>query len=259
MGANGPLVAAAEVATGAMIALVPSAADLARLAIEGGEPVEQLHCTVLYLGDAATLDEHNREQLIAWAEAVGHGGAGWQNVEADGSGVGIFSPTGDEPCAVLLLSGAEIAEFYENTLADITEVIALPDDRHLPYIPHITLAYTSADGFVALASDMGPHGLMSKTGPVVFDTLRVAIGGEVHDVPLGPDRTPDSSEAGPDDPATTDGQPGPEGTLVESAVVAPVHSAALAPVVVAAAQRERFDGCLRCFGPAHDGDCPPAL
>ncbi len=245
MGSNGPLVAAAEVATGAMIALVPSATDLARLAVEGGEPTDQLHCTVLYLGDAATLDQHDREQLIAWADAVGNGGAGWQNVEADAFGAAIFNPTGDEPCAVLLLSGPEVAEFYENTLADVTEFVKLPDDRHLPYIPHITLAYLPQGEDVGLI-EMGTDGLGAKTGPIVFDTLRVAIGGEVHDVPIGPS-TPGPLESGPD--ATTT-----ETRVPSEGVGEP------GPVVVAAAdRRERFEGCLRCFGPAHDGDCPPAL
>jgi 2'-5' RNA ligase len=244
MGSNGPLVAAAEIATGAMIALVPSAADLARLAVDGGEPADQLHCTVLYLGDAATLDEHDREQLIAWADAVGNGGAGWQNVEADAFGAAIFSPTGDEPCAVLLLSGPEVAEFYENTLADVTEFVKLPDDRHLPYIPHITLAYLNpaAPGVdVDMTADA-----IDRTGPVVFDTLRVAIGGEVHDVPIGPS-TPDPSPSGPD-AAATETQVPSEGVGEPGLVVA-----------AASDRRERFEGCLRCFGPAHDGDCLPAL
>jgi hypothetical protein len=82
---------------------------------------------------------------------------------------------------VMLCSGADLAEFYETVLADVSELVDLPEDLHAPWIPHITLAYldaqsTLADGYWA-----------TRTGPVKFDRLRLAFGGEVTDFRLGPE------------------------------------------------------------------------
>jgi 2'-5' RNA ligase len=242
------LTAAADVLGGAMVALVPTDADAKRLAVEGGEPVEQLHLTLAYLGDAAELDEIQRGGLRLWMEDFGNGGAGWPAIVAQAFAPAIFNPTGEEPCAVLVCSGDDLAEFYETVSADLGEVFDLPADRHQPWIPHITLAYLPASGdpsdqFDVRTSVVGAAA--DRAGPVTFDRLRLAIAGEVYDVPLA--GTPDPSESGPE--ATADETP--------IDVTSPVESEPSA--VAASAVREAFDGCLRCFGPAHDGDCPPAL
>ena len=48
----------------------------------------------------------------------------------------------------------------------------------------------------------------------------------------------------------------------DSPVVAPepaVVASSLTFVMKDGVVRETFDGCLRCFGAVHTGDCPPAL
>lgn len=240
------ITAAADVANGAMIALVPSAPDLERLALPGGgEPLDQLHLTLLYLGDADALDDDVREQLRTWTRNMADGGGGWDSVEAQAFAPALFNPTGDEPCVVMLCSGSELAEFYETTLADVTDIVDLPEDRHLPWIPHITLEYTNAFHW-------GDDPAAQRTGPITFDRLRLAIGGEVLDVPIAATlKTPDPIPAGPE--VAVEGAP----------EVLPVPQGAPSTVATAMAfdepRREAFDGCLRCFGPAHDGQCPPAL
>lgn len=233
------LTAAADVMTGAMIALVPSEADAARLAIEGGEAVDQLHTTLIYLGDAVEVPEMDRAALID----LGHEIAGnWQSVEADAFAPAIFNPTGDEPCAVLVLSGADLAEFHETALAEFGELVDWPD-QHDPWIGHVTLTYLD----IAAVASMRMNFMTSRVGPVKFDRLRLAFGGEVTDIPFGRPRVPDpAAPPGPD--ATTAAQD----EVPESAVVASIG-------LDGQIQREAFDGCLRCFGPAHDGGCPPAL
>jgi 2'-5' RNA ligase len=228
------LTAAADVLGGAMVALVPIEADARRLAVEGGEPVEQLHLTLAYLGEAAELDEVQRGALRGWVDDFGNGGAGWPTIVAQAFAPAIFNPTGEEPCAVLVCSGDDLAEFYETVSADLGEVFDLPSDRHQPWIPHITLAYMTS-----VERDMGfadPRDLVDRVGPVTFDRLRLAIAGEVYDVPLAGTPTTDETPADVTSPV----EPEPS-------------------VVAASVEREAFDGCLRCFGPAHDGDCPPAL
>ncbi len=55
---------------GVMVALrIPHSAAL-RVAIPGGEPPEDLHCTIAYLGDADDLDPERREDLVRRLKAV---------------------------------------------------------------------------------------------------------------------------------------------------------------------------------------------
>lgn len=227
------LVAAADVANGAMVALVPSAPDLERLALEGGEPLDQLHLTLVYLGDADQIDESTRQALVEAGQATA---VGWNGVAAEAFAPALFNPNGDEPCVVLLCSGAELAEFYETIAADVTELVDLPDDIHAPWIPHITIEYlTPGNNFGQIDS------ATVRVGPVMFDKLRFAFGGEITDIPLTPVAMPDD--------ATVDETPN------EGVSPAPSESG---PSTVASV-RVAYDGCLRCFGPSHPGDCPAAL
>jgi hypothetical protein len=44
--------------TSGMIALIPSETDLDRLALPDGEPREEIHMTMWYLGDVIDIPEH---------------------------------------------------------------------------------------------------------------------------------------------------------------------------------------------------------
>lgn len=256
-----PLTAAADVASGAMVALVPQQSDLERLAVEGGEPLDQLHLTLLYLGEADQIDPEIRTGLIdAGRDMV----QGWNGVAGEAFAPALFNPTGPEPCAVILCSGDELAEFYETALADVTELVDLPEDLHRPWCAHITLAYWVDQTATVPMKGGGTmnvaHGIEGRTafdlvvmagermGPVLFDRLRFAFAGEVTDIPIATTEAPPVLAEGPDPvEATTAETPAAE----DSPVVAPE------PAVVASGRAE-FDGCLRCYGPAHAGDCPPA-
>jgi 2'-5' RNA ligase len=243
-----------EVQTGAMIALVPTADDAARLAVEGGEPVDDLHCTVLYLGEAADIADDERQAVLDWAATMA---ANWERVDGEAFAPAVFNPTGDEPCAVLVLSGAELAEFYETSLADVSDLVALPPDLHQPYVPHATLRYGPADELWPLLPS-----LAERTGPVAFDRLRVAFAGENTDIVFG--------EPAPADDAQPVDEPVDEVSVVADAWSLPRWDFEPELAVVAAAfgvddfdrrtaQREAWDGCPRGFHPAHTGNCPPAL
>ena len=240
------LIAAADIANGAMVALVPSQPDLERLALQGGEPLDQLHLTLLFLGEADKIDPQTRADLIdAGRDMV----QGWNGVAGEAFAAALFNPTGDEPCAVLVCSGDELAEFYETVLADVTELIDLPDDMHRPWIPHITLGYETDQEYLdPEVSDPFFSEAKMRTGPVLFDRLRFAFGGEVTDIPIETTQAPPVLAEGPPAEATTAEAPDGEASPV----------AGPEPAVVASGRTE-FDGCLRCYGAAHSGDCPPAL
>lgn len=169
--------------SGAMVALIPAEDDAADLAVDGGEPVDQLHCTLLFLGDAADLDDETRADIVDQCRVIA---AGWDPVEADGFAVAMFNPHGDEPCVVLGLSGADLAAFYDQ----VSEAVDASPEQHRPWIPHLTLAYTDDAGLVPEVTD--------RCGLVMFDRLRVAYGDEHIDIPLGePDLEDEAAEVVP--------------------------------------------------------------
>jgi hypothetical protein len=176
-----PVVAAAgEPHTGGMIALIP--ADPSALVVDGGDPAEDLHLTLAYLGDDVTgMDEEVRAALLADVEAQA---ATLPPVEAEVMGHAAFNPTGAndrEPCAVYLVSGPG--------LPDVKAAFAAHDvGDHPVFLPHITAAY-----------GLEPSAL-NFVGPVVFDRFRVALGEDVHDFPLGaPAEVEDEPAAQPDE------------------------------------------------------------
>jgi 2'-5' RNA ligase len=170
--------ASAEVHTGAMVALVPTAEHAARLAVDGGEPVEQPHLTLAYLGDAIDIDEATRRATIT-ALAAAMTGAG--TVDADGFAISVFNPSSDErdTAIVLGVGGSEVDDVQSltvQTLAKVPGLVVPP--QHLPYVAHLTLLYSDDLTLVAKLAD--------RTGPIAFDRLRIAFGGVITDIPLGP-------------------------------------------------------------------------
>ncbi len=154
--------------TGAMIALVP--ADPAALVIEGGDPPEELHLTLAYLGEAADWAPDAQAALNTALSAVLGG-----TVDGQVFGHARFNPNDPEkdPCAVYLVDSAgarEIRDAVWDVLATTPGVPALPENHG--FIPHITAGY----GLDVTA--------LEYTGPVAFDRLRVAFAGQASDMLL---------------------------------------------------------------------------
>jgi 2'-5' RNA ligase len=160
--------------TGAMIALVPSMPDVARILVPDGEPAEQLHLTLWFLGDAVDYDETTRAAIVA---AVQETADGQSAIQGEAFGVAAWNPLGDEPCLVLNVGGGAI----EKARHEIGEAVgdiwaAMLPEQHCPFSPHVTLSYGFDNTMIEAAMD--------TTGPIVFDRIRVAFGDSVTDVPL---------------------------------------------------------------------------
>ncbi|HEX6682964.1 MAG TPA: phage protease [Candidatus Limnocylindrales bacterium] len=176
-----PVAAAADVHSGAMVALIPFEEDAARLSVEGGEPADQLHVTLAYLGDAVTLDAAARQDLI---DAVSTAVNGAPVIEADGFAVSIFNPPGvtkadgkqRDTCIVVGWSGDDL-DLIHTLVGDALEHsgVALPS-QHAPWHAHTTLLYTD-DLSQAVA-------LADRAGPARFDRIRIALAGQHVDIPL---------------------------------------------------------------------------
>lgn len=155
--------------TGGMIALVPSAADAAKLTVAhpNGEDADELHTTIGYLGDdvMSQLSADDRGAILASAARVA---ASHPPVAASVMGHALFNPDDPDrdPCAVYLVTG--------DGLAAVRGALAEHDRSEFPiWLPHMTAGY-----------GVDP-GALSYTGPVTYDRLRVALAGQYHDFPLG--------------------------------------------------------------------------
>jgi len=181
--------------SGAMIALMPTLDDAARLAIEGGEAAEQLHCTLFYLGKGADFSEAARRSVVdAVTGVLPHYTD--RPVSAKAFGAAHWNGNSDEPCWVWsvgddpetprvlgMLHGA-VAMALEEGLADVDHP-ELPE-QHTPWAPHICAAYSDQLDLVIA--------LEERLGPIVFDRVRVAFAGDHTDISLG---EPVTAAAGP--------------------------------------------------------------
>lgn len=177
-----------EEQTGAMIALVPSDEDSERLVLENGEPRDDLHLTLWFLGEAADIPQETRDRMIAAAEDAlesVYGGNGVASaVYGRAFGAAHWNPGGDWPAWVLSVGDNPEYSGQAVSLSEIRNVVgdaaldgvdSVPA-QHTPWVPHLTLTYDVDTSLI--------DAVESRLGEVVFDRLRFAFAGEVHDIPL---------------------------------------------------------------------------
>ncbi|MGW3971201.1 phage minor head protein [Streptomyces ardesiacus] len=184
--------AAATEHTGAMIALVPSAADVERLALDNGEPAEELHCTLWFLGTAADWGEDQQRELIDGIRARARNLPG--PIPAVAFGVNHWNPASPDPAWVWAIGDDPDADDEAATLHEARAVAqdALEDGhnnpdlphQHTPWVAHTTGVYTTETWPLEAMTDP------DRLGPLTFDRIRVAFAGEVTDIPLGPEEEP---------------------------------------------------------------------
>lgn len=172
------IVAAAEVHSGAMVALIPTAQHAERLAVEGGEPAGELHLTLAYLGEAADLGDAGQQDVI---DAVSTAANGLPLLDAEVFAVSAFNPgdtSGRDTCLVYGLSG-DMLDAVHDLIDDALFggfVDAPIPSQHRPWNAHITAEYTGDLSRIAA--------LAGNVGPVRFDRLRLAFGDDHIDIPL---------------------------------------------------------------------------
>lgn len=168
--------------TGAMIALVPSSEDKLRMAIPDGEPVDQLHTTFLFLGEAADITPEARDELVQSLRAFAEN---QDAIVAKGFAISLFNPNGESPCWVLEVGEVDpTVPTLQDAKTAVTDRVTGIDGlsmpaQHSPWRPHVTLVY---DGSTDWAFE-----LLDTVGPITYDVIRLAMGGENIDFPL---RTP---------------------------------------------------------------------
>lgn len=146
-----------------MFALIPSGEDAQRLAVPGGEPIEDLHCTIIYFGeDVSDIDP---SEIIQALEGVTRG---YGQFPSRAFAWALFNPDGDSACAVYLIGdNSDLAPFRQESLAAVEHLIDL-HPQHEPFHAHITAQYEPTfDG-------------MAEVGKVLFDRAELHWAGQTY-------------------------------------------------------------------------------
>ncbi|MFF5968262.1 phage minor head protein [Streptomyces collinus] len=182
---------------GGMIALMPTAEDAARLALDGGEAAEELHLTLYFLGDdGGAWTEDQRQELAANVRAAVADlpsqltarmfGANHWNPHSDSpSWVWAVGDDRDQPEDTPALE--QVRRLVTAALEDTHERPDVPV-QHSPWVPHVCAQYSDDHGLLPA--------LVDRLGAISFDRIRLAFAGDHIDIPLGPQQ---EEEAMPED------------------------------------------------------------
>ena len=153
--------------TGTMIALYPTPSVASKLALKGGEPKDEIHMTLAFLGKADKLpDPEGLKQAVAdWAART-------PPLDGEISGHGLFT-AGPEPVTYVSPDLPGLPEARAD-LADALEQGEHPLSKDHGFTPHMTIAYTDR------TKDLPDHGGRR----VGFSKASLVIGGERHDFKL---------------------------------------------------------------------------
>lgn len=141
--------------TGGMVALYPRTHDGEKLVINGGEELDELHCTVTFLGEDVT--DQDPTELISQLDYVSNN---YSPIHANVFAHALFNPAGDEPCSVYLVGGnPDITLLFDEMKQFVGTRYPGSKEQHSPYIPHVTAGYNL------------PIEKLDYTGPIEFDRI----------------------------------------------------------------------------------------
>jgi 2'-5' RNA ligase len=166
--------------TGVMLAFMLAPDDAKQLAIPDGEPAEDLHVTLAFLGDSSELGD---EQLAALKSDVSEFTKSAPIVTGKISGIGRFTsvPEGEKTPVYASVDAPLLPEFRQGLVEAIAD--SCPANTEHGYTPHCTLAYIDADEPMPVES--------VPALDLTFDSLCLAIGDERTFYPLHlPESTP---------------------------------------------------------------------
>ena len=151
--------------TGTMVALFPSENVAKKLALKGGEPADEIHLTLAFLGKAADLkDPDGLKQAVSdWAART-------PPLDGEIAGHGLFT-AGPEPVTYVSpdLPGLPAAR------DDLTDALdGHPISKTHGFTPHMTIAYADR------TDDMPDHGGRKLS----FDKASLVMAGDRHDFKL---------------------------------------------------------------------------
>jgi 2'-5' RNA ligase len=161
----------------AMIAWKPTTPERYRIAIPNGEPGEDIHMTVIYLGDIANFTDEQQRTIIGVTAQVAQ-----QHTRISGrmNKLGRFLNDGDEH--PLWVSGdfPGLRELHDKLERELREAGIEWEDTHPDWTPHVTIGWIDAEAAMP-AVTINPY-------DTEIDNLTIYWGGLEYRVELdGPD------------------------------------------------------------------------
>lgn len=162
--------------TGIMVAFMIKPDVAAQLALPGGEPVEDLHCTLAYLGETnngPVVEVALRDALAVFASSA-------QALRGQTGGIARFalSESSQGLSPIIALVNCPGLQEWRRKLVEIIESAGYHVASDFDFTPHITLKYIDSDD--PMPVDDIP------VLPLVFDTICLAVGDERQYFPLQP-------------------------------------------------------------------------
>lgn len=161
--------------TGVMVAFMLAVATASQLALPGGEPVQDLHVTLAFLGEQSDM----QIDPLVLAQALTAFASDAEPLAGKIGGLGRFSPSdsseGTSP--VIALVNVPGIQQWRADLVQRLESLGVAVAKDFEYTPHITLVYIDADAPMPVESvpDLDLR----------FDTLCLAMGDERTFFPIG--------------------------------------------------------------------------
>ncbi|OBF63039.1 hypothetical protein A5753_13495 [Mycobacterium sp. 852002-51971_SCH5477799-a] len=151
-------------ATGGLIALYPRADDGPLLAIPGGEPLQDLHLSLVDFGiDVRGLSDVGLKQRLDALKTATH------PIRAHVFGHAVLNPDrgAANAAAVYLVGDSPDLESLRRQVLQFSEQQSQLPAQHQPWLAHVTASYG--------LSDM----LLTYTGPIVFDRIGLSWAGHI--------------------------------------------------------------------------------
>lgn len=161
--------------SGVMVACMLPKELADQLVVEGGEPSQNLHLTLAYLGKKDKLSDEQKQRLH---DVVAAHAKAWKPLDGKIGGVGRFmaSETSDGMDVVYASYDAPSLPAFRQRLVEELKKAGLPVNEKHGYTPHITLAYLDPEKQNPLDR------VFVQEAP--FDKVSVVYGDEVMEYPL---------------------------------------------------------------------------
>jgi 2'-5' RNA ligase len=156
------------------VALLPADAEAIAASLpEGGQPADDLHCTLKFSGDVEEWTDDELAALRNSVEELAAATAPWTTTVTGVEGLGD-----DDPQAVVAMLDPAGGTELRDAFATATDAVHEVPDTHPTWLPHLTLGYPDdAEAFIAALPEL-------VGTEVTFDRVAVWAGDDRTDYPL---------------------------------------------------------------------------